>query len=203
MRVNYVLIDYENVQPPSLALLEPECFQVLLFVGQQQKRMPLDVVLDMQRMGRRAQYIEISGKGCNALDFHIAYYIGRVAIENPSAAVHIVSKDTGFDPLICHLRKNGMLASRCADLSAIPLIHRHLAAMQERYQALSDRLRDPKAPRPRTAKALENWVATQLNQQPDDPSVAEAIARLRADGRVAINGCDVIYRPVRAIALAS
>ena len=75
--------------------------------------------------------------------------------------------------------------------------------MQERYQALSDRLRDPKAPRPRTAKALENWVATQLNQQPDDPSVAEAIARLRDDGRVAINGCDVIYRPVRSIALAS
>ena len=203
MRVNYVLIDYENVQPFSLALLEPEWFRVLLFVGQQQERIPFNVVSGMQRLGHRAQYVKISGKGCNALDFHIAYYIGRLAIEHPSAAVHIVSKDTGFDPLVCHLRASGMLASRCADLTSIPLIERQVSSAQARYRALSDRLRNPKAPRPRTDKALENWVATQLNQHTDDPTVAEAIARLRADGLIAINGCDVAYRPATAIKLAS
>lgn len=203
MRVNYVLIDYENVQPSSLALLEPEWFRVLLFVGQQQERIPFEVASGMQRMGQRARYVKISGNGCNALDFHIAYYIGRLVIEHPCATVHIVSKDTGFDPLVRHLRATGLLASRCADLSSIALIERRLSSMQERYQAISARLRDPKSPKPRTGKALENWVATQLNQQPTDPSVAEVITRLRADGLIAIQGSEVTYRPPRAIALAS
>ena len=203
MRVNYVLIDYENVQPPSLAQLEPARFRVLLFVGRQQDRIPFDVASGMQRLGPRARYVKISGKGCNALDFHIAYYIGRLAIEHPSAAFHIVSKDTGFDPLVRHLRTSGLLASRCADLDAVLQMDRQLSSMQARYRALSDRLRDPSAPRPKTVNAMQNWIATQLNLQADDPSVAEAIARLQSDGLVTINGYDVTYRPTRAIALAS
>lgn len=33
MRTNYVLIDYENVQPTSLAGLDAEHFRVLVCVG--------------------------------------------------------------------------------------------------------------------------------------------------------------------------
>jgi hypothetical protein len=68
-------------------------------------------------MGRRARYIEISGKGCNALDFHIAYYIGRIAAEEPGAVFRIVSKDTGFDPLVRHLTARGIA---CERMPALP-----------------------------------------------------------------------------------
>jgi len=51
-------------------------------------------------MGERAEYVRISGNGSNALDFHIAFYIGQLAAHEPDAYFHIISKVTGFDPLI-------------------------------------------------------------------------------------------------------
>lgn len=83
MRINYVLIDLENVQPASLAGLEADFFKVLIFVGASQTKIPFELASAAQRLGERASYIKIAGNGINALDFHIAYYIGR-----PSARSH-------------------------------------------------------------------------------------------------------------------
>ena len=76
MRNNIVLIDFENVQPESLELLAQDHFRVLVFVGANQARLPFEVAASLQKLGARAEYIKISGNGSNALDFHIAYYVG-------------------------------------------------------------------------------------------------------------------------------
>src|SRR5215204_733250 len=112
MRSNFVLIDFENVQPESLQLLASEHFRVRLFIGANQTKLPYETVAAMQKLGERAEYVKIAGNGSNALDFHIAYYIGLLSAIEPSAYFHIVSKDTGFDPLIQHLKGNQVLASR-------------------------------------------------------------------------------------------
>ena len=46
------------------------------------------------------------------MDFHIAFYIGRLSKEEPGSEFHIVSKDKGFDPLVQHLRSLKIKASR-------------------------------------------------------------------------------------------
>jgi len=56
----------------------------------------------MQSLGSAAQYIKMTGTGKSALDFHIAYYIGELAVRNPNAHFHVISRDTGFDPLLTH-----------------------------------------------------------------------------------------------------
>lgn len=112
MKKNYVLIDYENVQPTAIEALEHENFHVIVFVGASQSKVTYEVASVLQRMGDRASYIKISGSGSNALDFHIAYYIGRLAAKEPEAYFHIVSKDTGFDPLLQHLKSKKISASR-------------------------------------------------------------------------------------------
>ena len=38
MKTNYVLIDYENVKPESIELLDQEWIRVYLFVGKNQAR---------------------------------------------------------------------------------------------------------------------------------------------------------------------
>ena len=58
------------------------------------------------------QLIRLSSSGKNALDFALAYYVGRAVSANPAAYIHIVSKDTGFDPLIEHLRSRHFQAHR-------------------------------------------------------------------------------------------
>ena len=77
MRTNYVLIDYENVQPTSLAGLDAEHFRVLVFVGASQNKLTFDTAAAVQKLGARAEYIKIAGNGSNALDFHIAFHIGH------------------------------------------------------------------------------------------------------------------------------
>ncbi len=111
MRTNYVLIDLENVKPAAFELLNHDHFRVMVFAGSNQPKVPVDFADSLQRLGGKTGYIMISGNGPNALDFHIAYYIGRLAAENPNAYFHIISKDTGFDPLIRHLKTQKDLRS--------------------------------------------------------------------------------------------
>ena len=52
----------------------------------------------MHQLGPRSSYVRLEASGSNALDFHIAYYLGNLVISDPTAYFHIISKDTGFDP---------------------------------------------------------------------------------------------------------
>src|SRR3546814_2546225 len=48
--------------------------------------------------------------------------IGKIASEEPKAFFHIISKDTGFDPLIAHLKSNKIFSCRSASLDGIPIL---------------------------------------------------------------------------------
>jgi hypothetical protein len=122
MRKNYVLIDFENVQPESLAMLQHEHFEVKLFLGANQSKVPFEIANAMQSMCGRAEYVKISGNGSNALDFHIAYYLGQLSVKEPHAYFHIISKDTGFDPLIDYMKTKGISVIRENTIEDIPLL---------------------------------------------------------------------------------
>ena len=122
MRTNHVLIDYENVQPKILALLHAEHFRIIVFLGASLAKLPVELVTEMQSLGDRAEYVRIAGNGPNALDFHIAYYIGHLAARDPEPFFHIISKDTGFDPLIAHLKEKRIFCKRSATIDAIPVL---------------------------------------------------------------------------------
>ena len=122
MQIHYVLIDCENVQPDGMQRLQGEHFRVKLFVGSSQSKISLETAAAVQHMGKHAEYVRIAGNGPNALDFHIAYYLGRLAIEAPTAHFHIVSRDTGFDPLVAHLKAQKIAVVRSESVGGIPLL---------------------------------------------------------------------------------
>lgn len=66
---NYVLIDFENVQPKNLEVLAEHPFKVLVFVGANQAKVPFDLAAAMQKLGDNASYIKITGSGQNAFGF--------------------------------------------------------------------------------------------------------------------------------------
>lgn len=115
-----VLIDYESVQPESLLGLDLPHWHCMVFVGAGQTKVSLTLAMAMQRMGARAQYVQMTGQGPNALDFHIAFYLGQLAAADSAAVFHVVSKDKGFDPLIQHLQSLNIAVLRTANLSAVP-----------------------------------------------------------------------------------
>ena len=194
MRTNIVLIDFENVQPDSLAALGEDHFKVLVFVGSSQSKLPFEVVASLQQLAGRAEYIKISGNGPNALDFHIAYYLGQLASADPAAYFHIISKDTGFDPLIQHLKSKGIFAGRVKSIAEIPLIKASSAkAPSTRFGVALSWLQKTKASKPRTLKTLSSALDSLFQKQLSTEDVASIIAELAKQGHLSIVGTKVTY----------
>jgi hypothetical protein len=179
MRANHVLIDYENVQPKNLSLLEQEHFRVKIFLGSNQTKIPVELASAMQTLGSRAEYIRISGSGPDALDFHIAYYIGRIASSEPDAFFHIISKDTGFDPLIAHLKDQGIFSKRSTTLDAIPILRNLTTATRdEQVEAVIEKLRGMPKSRPQKDKTLRAMVSAWFGKKLDQAALDRIINEL-------------------------
>ena len=110
VRTNFVLVDFENVQPKDIGLLKDGPFKVKVYLGPNQSKIPISLAAALQSLGENAEYIVLETAGNNALDFHIAYYIGVLSALEPNAFFHIISKDSGFDPLLKYL---AVSSSKC------------------------------------------------------------------------------------------
>jgi hypothetical protein len=197
MPTDVVLVDFENVQPESLEGLDTDHHRVIVFLGAQQSKVPIGMVSAIQRMGERAQYIKIAGSGPNALDFHIAFYIGEMAAHNPQASFRVISKDTGFDPLIKHLKARGISVTRSASVAngkAPRPKPTHTPIAKERARVFAQCLRQPKATKPRTDKTLAHHIAAHfVKQKLSAPEVSAIVNALREQGAIAIADGKVSY----------
>jgi hypothetical protein len=194
LRTNYVLIDYENVQPEAMAVLSKEHFKVIVFVGANQAKVTFEVASALQQMGERAEYIKISGNGSNALDFHIAYYIGLLASKEPEAYFHIVSKDTGFDPLINHLKGKKILACRSKDVTDIPIVKAsNSKSPSEKIAVIIADLKRRGASKPRAVKTLTSTISNMFQKQLSDEELQSLLLELQTKGIVSIAGTKVSY----------
>ncbi|MDG3064493.1 hypothetical protein ACFQ4M_00910 [Thauera mechernichensis] len=57
MRTNHVLIDFENVHVKSLDLLDGEHYRVIVFLGPKNTKLPVELVIAMQKFGARGEYV--------------------------------------------------------------------------------------------------------------------------------------------------
>jgi len=194
LKTNYVLVDFENVQPRNVDLLKGGPFRVKVFLGASQARIPLETARALQSFGPDAEYIQIDGNGSNALDFHIAYYIGCLAAEDSGAYFHIISKDTGFDPLIRHLKQQGILCQRWKSIADIPLIKISASAsITEKVDAVAENLAKRKAGRPKTLKTLRSTILALFLNGLGDGDLDEIIAHLSNRGVVKVVDGKVHY----------
>jgi hypothetical protein len=198
MRKNHVLIDFESVQVKSLALLAGDQFRVHLFLGPNHTRLNTPLVLAMHALGERARYVELEAAGPNALDFHIAYYLGSLAAADPDGFFHVISKDTGFDPLIKHLKTRKILAARSESIEEMPCFRPAATApspangLDGLVKVAVEDLIKRKAARPRKVATLRSTVAARLGKEADAYLDAVLDALVRA-GHVAIEGEKVTY----------
>jgi len=116
MELTYILVDFENVQPRDLGLLCEPHYRVKLFHGPHQNKLDIEVVKALQPLGDRVEYVQSERHGKNALDFHVAFTIGRLLEKHHSdgraARFVVVSKDRDFDPLLAHVRSLGYSAQQ-------------------------------------------------------------------------------------------
>ena len=191
---HYVFIDFENVQPKSLEVFDKPHFKILLFVGASQAKLPFEMVSSIQQMGDKAEYVKISGNGPNALDFHIAFYIGQLAAAEPNALFHIISKDTGFDPLIQHLKLKKIHVTRSKTVLPNPPIKKVEATTPiDKLEIVISKLRKLEASKPRTVKTLSSTIATVFQKKITDEEVASLVEALRLGDLISIADNKVTY----------
>lgn len=122
--IHYIFVDHENVQPTDIKALDRADVRLWLFVGNRQTKLSAELAMQVQEMGARAKYVRISAVGANALDFHIAYHIGRLAAQDAEGHFHVISKDKGYDPLLAHLKAEGIVGLRSETIAALPMLGR-------------------------------------------------------------------------------
>lgn len=219
MKTSYVLIDFENVQVKSLALLKGENFRVKVFLGPKNAKLPVDLVLAMHNLGKSADYIVLEVSGANALDFHITYYLGKLTAKDPDGHFCIISKDTGFDSLIKHLQSRKISCMRAPSIeqmlgvdaaekviatpkpaaspprqkAAAPAKAAKPKPASDALQAIVDNLIARGAARPRKLKTLESSIKS-LRLGLSEQQIVQSIEDLKALGKVKVNGLQVTYK---------
>jgi len=192
MRAHYVLIDYENVQPDDLALLDGQPHEVVLFVGAQQAKVSFALAAALQARGPLGRYVQIGGNGRNALDFHIAYELGVLATSDPSACFRVISKDTGFDPLIEHLRSKQLDVLRSESLAEL------IAPSEEQIVAVITRLVSMGPARPRRTKTLASTINAIFDKPLEETAIQGLIDALARRHEISVKDGKVTY-PVRKV----
>jgi hypothetical protein len=214
MKTNYVLIDYENVQVKSLALLKGEHFRVQVFLGPKNIKLHRELVFAIQEFGDRGKYIPLEAPGSNALDFHIAYYLGILVAADPTGFFHIISKDTGFDPLLQHLKARGVSCARAASIEAMPCFSQVAActidskrasdegkpksaagrvSVDDMVKVAVDDLIKRKAARPRTPKTLRSTIHARCGKELPAADIDAVYEALVKRGYVKVDGAKVTY----------
>jgi len=219
---NYVVVDFENIQPDSLDALKGGAFKVLIFVGASQARgrISFELSRSVQQLGQNAEYVTIARSGPNAIDMHIAYYIGTLLEKEPNAGIHIISGDTDFDPLIEFLRAKRFSVRRTKSIGDV--VKHTTPARTDKAPRAATRTRAKSAPatpppaaqpapdvlalfikqlrsmtgKPATRKKLAQTVANCLRQRgrtPSDAEIEQAIDELISRGLVSQHGTKVSY----------
>ncbi|MDO9454406.1 MAG: PIN domain-containing protein [Stagnimonas sp.] len=191
-----MLVDFENIQPTDLALLKNGPFKVVIFLGSNQSKIPVGIAMALQQFGAAAEYLQIEGNGSNALDFHIAYSIGRLVAAEPESWFHVISKDTGFDPLIKHLVKQKLHVTRQTTIKQIPLLAvktSATASFDDKLDAILTNLKAKKAAKPAKQKTLASTIHSIFAKSLSEDEVNVLIEELARRGWISVQQQKVTY----------
>lgn len=218
MITHYLLIDYENVPVKSLAALKGKPFRVGVFLGPKNTRLATEFVLAMRDLGAQGDYIQIEAAGPNALDFHIAFYLGRLLEARAADSYHIISKDKGFDALVAHVCKTGIACERVDSIEmmscwAKPVPAKAALAQPPEPAAPATAAAKPATKkkadelvalvvanlqkrvtgRPRTDKTLRSTVKTLIGTAYSEKELDAVLARLQKQGFVTVTAGKTAY----------
>lgn len=187
--VNYVFVDCENVKSVDLSVIGARTVHFTLLLGAQQTRLDAALVEKLIKHSASAQLVRLQSSGRNALDFALAFYLGKAASTNPTAYFHIVSKDTGFDPLVEHLKCRHIRARRHDDFTSLTFSaspKTPAVAPEDPLPCVLEHLQKNTNNRPKRKKTLASHLKPLLGKSATDVGVNELIEKLSQAGHLSI-----------------
>lgn len=164
-------------------------------MGAKQSKLSVALVEQLVEHAAAVQLVRVPAPGRNALDFVLAYYLGRAAQADPAARFHIVSRDKGFDPLVEHLKDRGLQVTRHDEFPTFggrkkakpaAAAKPESARVAEALPAVLEQLRKLPHNRPRTRRRLLGVVMNTARAL-TEAEAEKVIEQLQADGHLSID----------------
>ncbi|HEX5222919.1 MAG TPA: PIN domain-containing protein [Verrucomicrobiae bacterium] len=209
--VNHIFVDCENVREVDPAVFGDKTVHVTLLLGPQKAKLDVTLVEKLLQHAANVEFIRLTSPGRNALDFALAYYLGRAVLADPGGYFHLVSKDTGYNPLIEHLRTKRIRIRRHADFAALtlpaaPNPAEPIASPTAKHPVLTpnpepkpetdlnkleekvlEHLRKPTTKRPGTHKKLISYLVAHLGKKRTEAEITNLIALLGRAGHLVVD----------------
>ena len=232
---SYLLLDMENLMPSAedIHRLKAEC-KILCFSKAQDKiSVGLAMALMALQTDRRCEFILTGATGKNALDFHIAFYLGVLTHLHSGCSAYVISRDSGYDSLIQWINQHtdttacriscfddlpanvcqpassaphspkNAPAKEAGGASAVPPVD-HRSVLEKHVQDAIQTIAKFKQARPRKRKTLINALNASCQPKLSSDMLAEVLQQLVAMKQIAIDGNDnVSYPPFVAAAAPS
>ena len=200
--LNHVFVDFENVHQIDASVIGTKSVNFTLLLGAKQTKIDAGLVEKLMAHAASVQLVRLASSGKNALDFTLAYYVGRTVSVDPAAYIHIVSKDKGFDPLVEHLRSRRIPAHRhdsfatltfsgaakAATLASKP----ELAGQEEPLNRVREQLLKNVASRPKKKKTLLRHLKSHLGKDATDADAVGMLEKLQTAGDLQIGDKDAV-----------
>ena len=187
--MNHVFVDYENVHAIDLAVIGNKGVTFTLLLGAKQSKLDVSLVERMMGNASSVQLLRLLSSGKNALDFALAFYLGKAATADPTGYFHIVSKDTGFDPLVEHLRSRHINVRRHDNFSTLTFAappKPHPSQPDELFTRVLEHLRKNRPNRPKRKKTLIHHLLALAGNSTTESGVLDLIEKLQKAGHVEI-----------------
>lgn len=195
--MNHVFVDLENVHQVDSSLIGTKSVSFTLLLGAKQTKLDAGLVERMMAHAAAVEMIRLTATGKDALDFTLAYYLGRKVLADPTAYFHIVSKDKGYDPLIEHLRSRHIHARRHDDFSTLMFSYKAREAEAATKVAVSgagdmmsqvlERLRKNVANRPKKKATLLSHLKSSLCKGGTEADAEKVFEKLRKAGHLELD----------------
>ena len=192
--MNHVFVDFENVHQVDLSVIGSKAVCFTLLLGARQTKLDAALVEKLMEHAASVRLIRLASSGRNALDFTLAYYVGREVMTDPGGYFHIVSKDTGYDPLIEHLRSRHIHAHRHDDFTTLTFSappKPPAAPPEDLLSRVLDHLRKNTTNRPKRKKTLVSHLLSLLKPAAE-ADILKLIESLRKAGQLSLGEKDAV-----------
>jgi hypothetical protein len=198
-KIEHILIDYENaeklIEAGELRWVEGSSVRVTVFCGPTQKKIRKELAFMMQSLGAKGTYVDVKTPGKNALDFHLAYWLGRFVSGEPDACYYVIAEDEDYDPLIKYMKEDGVKVWRLSSVGQIFSVKKRKRFKFAEFlkEAIAHLEKFPSEKWPRTHEALHNSLKCKFSEWTEE-DISGVIESLFKESVVTSVGTRLEYR---------
>jgi hypothetical protein len=192
MYKSVIFIDFENLQKINIDKIDPKT-KIIVIVGLDQDIKVLEFVKSLFIDVSSMELIKVNGRGPNALDLFIAFYIGKYFDSIKESEIIICSNDTGYDQLVKHLNGYGVSVKRAGLAEKVTKINIAGKKPEQKKETkkqkvelkaddvniiieyLYNQTKSQKNKRPKKLETLENYLHAHFTQKIKKENIKVAI----------------------------